>query len=119
MSEPKLMSNNDYILGDSLKPMTQEMNNEIYYNCSECSSPIEITLIDEKNNIIEFNCLNNDNNNCNHEHKKIKISIKEYFKKMKKYNQQEINNDECKIHKNKYISYCFNCKCHLLFLLIV
>ena len=25
MSEPKLMSNNDYILGDSLKPMTQEI----------------------------------------------------------------------------------------------
>ena len=30
--------------------------NEMYYNCTECSSPIEILYINEKANIIEFKC---------------------------------------------------------------
>ena len=29
---------------------------KFYYNCSECSSPIEIIFIDEEN--IEFKCIN-------------------------------------------------------------
>ena len=37
---------------------TPELKEEIYYNCYECSSLIEITSIDEEKNFIEFNCLN-------------------------------------------------------------
>ena len=42
--------------------------NEIYYNCSECSSSVEILSINEKESNIEFKCINN-----NH---KIKMLIK-------------------------------------------
>ena len=42
--------------------ITPELNEEIYYNCYECSSLIEITSIDEENNFIEFNCLNKEKN---------------------------------------------------------
>ena len=50
--------------------------NNIYYNCIECPSYIEILSINEKEGIIEFKCINND-------HIK-KISIKEYIKKNEK-----------------------------------
>ena len=39
-----------------------EINNNIYYNCTECSSLIEILSINEYNNIIEFKCLNQHKN---------------------------------------------------------
>ena len=32
---------------------------EIYYNCTECYSPIELININEKRNIIEFKCTKN------------------------------------------------------------
>ena len=35
--------------------------NDFYYNCSECSSLIEILSINIDNNIIEFKCLSKDN----------------------------------------------------------
>ena len=38
--------------------MTPELNGELYYSCSECSSLIEIISINEEKNTIEFNCLN-------------------------------------------------------------
>ena len=60
---------------------------EKLYNCSECSSPIDISSIDEEKFTIEFNCINNN-------HKK-KMSIKEYINKMKKYNDNNINRDVC------------------------
>ena len=110
MSELNKNIKTDKILLDGLIPMTPELNNEIYYNCSKCSSLIEIISIDEKQSIIEFRCLNkgkvHNNNN-------IKMPLKEYLETMKKYNKNEINNDECEIHKSKYLSYCFNCNCHL------
>ena len=81
---------------------------EIYYNCSECPSIIEILSINQENNTIEFKCLNKD---MIHE-KKIML-IKDYVEKMKKYNNKKTNSDICEIHRNKYITYCFNCKCHL------
>ena len=37
----------------------QQQLNEILYNCSECSSPIELLSIDEKEYMIEFICINN------------------------------------------------------------
>ena len=110
MSELKLTLKNENILADVLPPMTPELNEELYYNCSECSSLIEIISIDEENNTIEFKCLNKDNN---HKNNNIKIPLKEYLERMKKYNKKKINNDECEIHKSKYISYCFNCNSHL------
>ena len=78
--------------------------NEIYYNCIDCSSSIEIISI--KDNYIEYRCINN-----NHERK---ILIKEYIEKMKKYNNKNNNNDECNIHNNnKYECYCIECNKHL------
>ena len=92
------------------KPPNYTETNNIYYNCSECSSLIEILSINEKNNIIKFKCLNS---NCNHEKEKI-MTIKDYIEAMIKFNNKKINQDICEIHKNnKYISYCLDCKCHL------
>ena len=109
MSEINFKIKNENIASDSLLPITLEFNKEINYNCSECPSQIEIISIKEENNTIEFNCLNKE-----HIHNKIiKMSLKEYLEKMKRYNKKEINNDKCGIHKNKYVSYCFNCNCHL------
>ena len=40
--------------GDTPEPLNQVTLNEIYYNCTECKSCIEITSIDEKECCIEF-----------------------------------------------------------------
>ena len=84
---------------------TYQIDN-IFYNCTECLSMIEIIEINIDK--IKFKCLNNK------EHIK-EIEIKEYLEKMKAKNENKIkiNDDECKYHNNKYISYCFDCKCHL------
>ena len=81
--------------------------NEMYYNCTECSSPIEILYINEKANIIEFKCSIN-------KHIK-KLSIKEYMKKMKKFNNKNINDEVCIVdnHNKKYEFYCLDCNKHL------
>jgi len=81
--------------------------NEIYYNCSECSSSIELLSINEKECSIEFKCIKN-----NH---KFQIPIKEYIDKMKKFNNKNINNDICnnKNHNKKYECYCLDCNKHL------
>ena len=74
--------------------------NEMYYNCTECSSPIEILYLNEKANIIEFKCSIN-----NH----IKrLSIKEYMQTMKKFNNKNINDDICIVdnHNKKYEFFC-------------
>ena len=84
-------------------------SNNIYYNCTECSSLIDIISINEEENIIEFKCLNKKDN-----HGKKIMSIEEYLTKMEKYKNKETNNDICNIHnKSKYISYCFDCNEHL------
>ena len=54
---------------------TPEMDEKLY-NCTECSSPIEMLSINEEECTIEFECINN-------KHKK-KMLIKEYFKKNEK-----------------------------------
>jgi len=81
--------------------------NEIYYNCTECSSPIEILYINEKSNTIEFKFINNN-------HIK-KLSIKEYIKEMKKFNDKNINDDICvdNNHNKKYEFFCLDCNKHL------
>ena len=92
----------------TLRPEDIELN-EISYNCSECSSLIEILLINEDNNIIKFKCLNKIKNH------NIKVMpINEYLKKMKKFNNSLVNKDKCEMHTNKrYITYCLDCNCHL------
>ena len=86
----------------------EELINEYLTICPECSSLIEILSINEDNNIIEYKCLKED---------KIYIkSIKEYLEKIKENKQKNINElkDLCKNHKEqKYVCYCFDCKCHL------
>ena len=99
----------EFNIKDSPPAITPELNDDIYYNCSECFSHIEIISINEENNAIEFICLNEANNHP----KKINMSLKEYLKKMKKYNSSKLNKDTCEKHKSKYVSYCFNCSCHL------
>ena len=86
-----------------------QLNNNIGYNCSECSSLIEILSINEDNNTIKFNCINNHKNN---------IKIKEYLEKMEKYKDNKNINENCEIHTKtkdyiKYVNFCFNCKLHL------
>ena len=89
---------------------TQNVDNDISYNCTECSSIIEIISLLKDNTFIKFKCLNKDNS-----HEKL-LSIKDYLIKMKSHHNKQLNDDNCKIHKNnyeKYICYCFKCKNHL------
>ena len=51
--------------------------------------------------------------NCSECSSNIEIEIKEYLKKMKKYNNIKLNDDICEKHKKEYISYCFDCNIHL------
>ena len=100
---------NEIIVDNSINsppPSIQEelIKENIRYNCPECSSLIEILSINENN--IEFKCINNDNHNN-------KLKIYNYLEKMKKYKDNKNLNDICEKHKNKYIIYCLNCKCHL------
>jgi DNA-directed RNA polymerase subunit RPC12/RpoP len=102
-----MSENNDYILetDDSSKQIQLK---EVYYNCSECKSHIEILKLNEIESTIEFRCINN-----NH---KIKMKIKEYLDKMKNFNDKNINSDKClnKDHKNNYYEcYCLKCNQHL------
>ena len=87
---------------------SEELINEYLTICPECSSLIEILSINEDNNIIEYRCLKED---------KIYIkSIKEYLEKIKENKQKNIDElkDICKNHKKqRYVCYCFDCKCHL------
>ena len=78
-----------------------ELKNSLY-NCSECSSNIEILSLDE--NKIKFICNNKHN---------IDMEIKEYLKKMKNFNNIKLNDDICDKHKKEYLSYCFDCNIHL------
>ena len=80
---------------------------EMYYNCIECSSPIELLYINERQNLIEFKCIK--------ENKIKKVPIKEYLEKMKKFNDKKGNEDLCTEdnHNKKYENFCFDCNKHL------
>ena len=95
----------------SSTPQNLTDSNDMLYNCTKCSSLTEILSINEDNNIIEFQCLNKE---CND----IKtMPIKEYLEKIEKNKIRYLNEDTCREHisckNNKYVSYCFNCNCHL------
>ena len=69
------MEDNNIRIQKDLNDMNEApplQSNNMYYNCSECPSIIEIISINENN--IEYKCNNNHNNN---------IEIKEYLKNMK------------------------------------
>jgi len=93
-----------------IPPQTQineDKLNDIGYNCTECSSLIEIITLNQDNNFIKFKCLNKNNS-----HEKT-LSIKDYLIKMKNHYNKQLNDDKCKVHKNnneKCICYCFDCK---------
>ena len=99
-----MLKENDYTQEKS-ESSEQIILKEIYYNCPECSSSIEILSINEKESSIEFRCINN-----NHQRKML---IKEYLDKIKDYTDKRINNDICQIHNNKYECYCLDCNIHL------
>ena len=79
---------------------------EPYYNCSECSSPIEIIFFDDLN--ICFNCFNKNNPH------KIILPIKEYINKMK-IQYKVTNKEKCMINKHNKMNecYCLECNMHL------
>ena len=89
-------------------PCTPGIIKELFTICPECSSAIEISSINDINNIIEYRCLK--------DNKKYIMPIKQYLDELKKNNKKNINeiNDKCKKHKEEsYICYCFDCNCHL------
>ena len=79
--------------------------NNCLYNCTECSSNIEILSLDENN--IKFICHNKDNKH------NIDIKIEEYLDKIKQYNNIKLNEDKCDEHKKESKSFCFDCNKHL------
>ena len=95
------------ILMDNCPPTPpQDIDN--CFSCTECSSAIEVLLVDEKKNSIKYKCLKN-------KYHEKEISLKEYFEIM---NKRKKKNDEyltqCKTHKNKiYNSFCLECNIHL------
>ena len=97
---------------DAPPPKQKELLKKLENNlliCPECSSEIEIILINEETNMFEFKCIKNG-------HRK-NISIIQYLKEIKNIkNENNLNlfKDQCTTHKNNnYISYCFECCCHL------
>ena len=87
---------------------TTEIVNEYFTICHECSSSIEILSINEQNNYIKFRCIK--------QNKEYIMPIKEYLEKVKEYKEMNIDDlkDKCEKHKNNnYISYCYECNCHL------
>ena len=92
----------------------KDLIKELYTVCPNCSSDIEILSIDENkvdeeiSVIMKYKCLNENIVN--------NISIKEYIKLIKENKEKKIEKlkDQCEKHlSKKYISYCFDCKCHL------
>ena len=115
MSNEILSNPDNYLTGSTPNPdftrgYEKKILKEIYYNCTECHSLIEILCINEQDNTIEFRCLND---------KKIKhhktIPIKEFLDKTQENTKYDnINKDVCEIHNNnKYMSFCFDCNKHL------
>ena len=92
----------------------KDLIKELYTVCPNCSSDIAILSIDENkvdeeiSVIMKYKCLNENIVN--------NISIKEYIKLIKENKEKKIEKlkDQCEKHlSKKYISYCFDCKCHL------
>ena len=79
----------------------EQIEENIGYNCSECSSIIEILSINEYN--LKFKCVENE------EHSNA-LKIDNYLEKMKKYINNKNLTEKCEKHNHKYRSYCLDCK---------
>ena len=95
-----------------LKTPDYEESGNIGYNCTDCPSLIEILTMNLDKGFIEFKCLDK---KCS---VRKEISLSEYFNKMEKYKQKNINEDTCKEHspiknENVFMSYCLDCNKHL------
>ena len=92
------------------EPETEE--NKILYICTKCQLPMEIIIIDEKNNKIHFNCINNNEHN---EKKSIKEYIEFIDKNSKNKNCNITKNDKCcsNYGYNKFEYFCVDCKKHI------
>ena len=83
---------------DAPPPKQKELLKKLETNlliCPECSSEIEIILINEETNMFEFKCIKNG-------HRK-NISIIQYLKEIKNIkNENNLNlfKDQCTTHKN-------------------
>ena len=82
----------------------ETIKENIGYNCSECSSLIDIISINEET--LEFKCIDN------HNHKN-KLKINKYLEEMKKYIDKKNLKSKCETHNHKNKIYCLSCKCHL------
>ena len=76
------------------------------YSCTECSSNIEITSIDESSNILTFKCSL---------HGEKTMSIKDYLNDMKKYTYLYSECNSCKkqqnqMNSNEIFNFCTNCQ---------
>ena len=95
------MSNNK-MEGETTPGLVQDR-----YCCTECRSFIEIILLDENNNEIEFRCLN-----PNNLHRK-KMKINEYLNKINKITEFKNFSDKYKEHDNQFQCFCFDCNLNL------
>ena len=83
---------------DAPPPKQKELLKKIENNlliCPECYSEIEIILINEETNMLEFKCIKNN-------HKK-NLSIIQYLREinnLKNENNYNAFKDQCDIHKN-------------------
>ena len=78
------------------------------YNCTKCTSLIEIISLNDKLDEIEFRCLNNSH--------RIKKGLNDYLNDMKSYKFAASfkNKCECAGHKEShYEYYCLSCGKHL------
>ena len=78
------------------------------YNCTECTSLIEIISLNDQLNEIEFRCLNNSH--------RIKKGLNDYLNIMKSYKFPASFKNKCEYagHKGSHFEYyCLNCDKHL------
>ena len=94
-----------YKQNQNISPLLEDDSNNTYYNCCDCASLIEILAINKNANIIKFKCIN--------ENIIKEIPLKEYFSKMLRYKNEQINDDKCQIHYKPFNFFCFECKKHL------
>ena len=84
----------------------EQIDKDLFYNCIDCPSLIEIQKLSEKNNSIKFICINTNEEKT--------IDIEEYLENMQKYKNNNYIQDKCDKHEyEQYRYYCMDCKCNL------
>ena len=96
----------DFNYDDELKGVKKM--DSYQYNCTECTSLIEIISLNNTLNEIEFRCLNNSH--------RIKKPLNDYLDIMRNYKYAASMKTECECvghNKSEYEYYCLNCDKHL------